>query len=229
MTQQFSHLLPAGFKSEVAQWIKDDCPATDIGGFVVGEKFETANLYCKSSGVLAGLPFAQAVFEFLNLECEWLYEEGTYIDVNNSEISKVKVAVVSGKCRNILLSERTSLNILSRASGVASAARRAYNIKVTNQWHGFVAGTRKTTPGFRNVEKYALLVGGVSTHRLDLSQMVMLKDNHIWSCGSITNAVQKAKLAAGFSIKIEVYFCILYYYLNTLKNQNIYIKKSFAT
>jgi nicotinate-nucleotide pyrophosphorylase (carboxylating) len=65
-------------------------------------------------------------------------------------------------------------------------------------------GTRKTTPGFRLVEKYSLLVGGCATHRNDLSQMVMLKDNHIWSTGSITNAVKKAKSAAGFSIKIEV-------------------------
>jgi len=68
--------------------------------------------------------------------------------------------------------------------------------------HG--TGTRKTTPGFRLVEKYALLVGGCATHRQDLSQMVMLKDNHVWSTGSITNAVKKARSAAGFSMKIEV-------------------------
>jgi nicotinate-nucleotide pyrophosphorylase (carboxylating) len=71
-------------------------------------------------------------------------------------------------------------------------------------WHGHVAGTRKTTPGFRLVEKYALLVAGAATHRHDLSQMVMLKDNHVWACGSITNAVLKAKRAVGFSMKIEV-------------------------
>lgn len=71
-------------------------------------------------------------------------------------------------------------------------------------WEGFVAGTRKTTPGFKMVEKYALIVGGACTHRMDLSHMVMLKDNHIWSVGSITNAVHKAKQAAGFSSKIEV-------------------------
>jgi nicotinate-nucleotide pyrophosphorylase (carboxylating) len=71
-------------------------------------------------------------------------------------------------------------------------------------WRGHVAGTRKTTPGFRVVEKYALLVAGASTHRHDLSQMVMLKDNHVWAAGSITGAVQKAQRAAGFSMKIEV-------------------------
>ena len=81
---------------------------------------------------------------------------------------------------------------------MASNIAKAYN------WDGYIAGTRKTTPGFRIVEKYALVVGGISTHRHDLSQMVMLKDNHVWSTGSITAAVKKARSAAGFSSKIEV-------------------------
>lgn len=73
-------------------------------------------------------------------------------------------------------------------------------------WKGAIAGTRKVTPGsFRIVEKYGLIVGGCNTHRLDLSQMTMLKDNHIWSCGgNITRAVAHARSAAGFSQKIEV-------------------------
>lgn len=77
-------------------------------------------------------------------------------------------------------------------------------ISEAHGWSGSVAGTRKTTPGFRLVEKYALILGGAAPHRHDLSQMIMLKDNHINVTGSITNAVQKAKGAAGFSIKIEV-------------------------
>ena len=68
----------------------------------------------------------------------------------------------------------------------------------------YLVGTRKTTPGFRLIEKYALVVGGAATHRDNLSAMVMLKDNHIWSTGSITAATQKARSAAGFSMKIEV-------------------------
>jgi len=71
-------------------------------------------------------------------------------------------------------------------------------------YKGVVAGTRKTTPGFRLVEKYGLLVGGCDSHRMDLSSMIMLKDNHVWSTGSITNAVKKAKSVGGFSLKIEV-------------------------
>jgi len=118
---------------------------------------------------------------------------------------KVIIGTVRGPARKILLGERTALNLLSRASGVATSADEAVQIAKNHKWHGHVAGTRKTTPGFRIVEKYALLVGGAATHRLDLSNMVMLKDNHIWSAGSITNAVQLAKKAAGFSSKIEVH------------------------
>ena len=175
-----------------------------VGGFVVGEKLETAHLLCKSSGVLAGVPYAQAVFEYFDLDVEWKFDEGVFIDIDSSPNKKVIVAIVKGKCRNVLLAERTALNTLSRASGVATESRKCVNIAKANNWHGWVAGTRKTTPGFKYVEKYALIVGGAATHRQDLSQMVMLKDNHIWSAGSITNAVHKARSAAGFSMKIEV-------------------------
>lgn len=71
-------------------------------------------------------------------------------------------------------------------------------------YHNILAGTRKTTPGFRLVEKYGMLIGGCDPHRQDLSSMIMLKDNHIWSAGSITHAVEAARAAGGFSIKIEV-------------------------
>jgi hypothetical protein len=86
----------------------------------------------------------------------------------------------------------------------ATQAREARKQADTAGYKGTVAGTRKTTPGFRLVEKYGLLVGGCDGHRMDLSSMIMLKDNHIWSTGSITNAVKKAKSVGGFSLKIEV-------------------------
>jgi nicotinate-nucleotide pyrophosphorylase (carboxylating) len=71
-------------------------------------------------------------------------------------------------------------------------------------YSNILAGTRKTTPGFRVVEKYGMLVGGSDQHRFDLSSMTMLKDNHVWACGSITKAVHAAKAVGGFSIKVEV-------------------------
>lgn len=200
----YNDLLPPFYKEDIKLYLKEDCPSTDIGGFVVGDKIEVAYLYCKDNCILAGLPFAQAVFDLCELDVEWLYKEGVKIDLNEINTNKIIIAIVKGKCKNILIAERTALNILSRASGVATQSNIAVNIAKKHNWNGYVAGTRKTTPGFRNIEKYALLVGGAATHRLDLSQMVMLKDNHIASAGGITEAINKAKSVAGFSIKIEV-------------------------
>ncbi|KAF0706758.1 hypothetical protein AaE_013965 [Aphanomyces astaci] len=200
----FAHLLPPTWKKNVQLWLEDDIPSYDVGGFVVGESDQVAFLLGKSHGVLAGVPFFTAVFEAVNCKVEWQVPEGSVIDPSTVASGKVVVAKVSGKCRNILLGERTALNILTRASGIATQASAAVKVARGLGWHGHVAGTRKTTPGFRVVEKYALLVAGASTHRNDLSQMVMLKDNHVWASGSITNAVKKAKTAAGFSMKIEV-------------------------
>ena len=133
----------------------------------------------------------------------WLFEEGRYLtasdNVDDVAYGTVKIAVaqVSGPVRNLLLGERVALNTLARCSGIATASRAA-------GFKGIVAGTRKTTPGFRLVEKYGMIVGGVDAHRYDLSSMVMLKDNHVWSTGSITSAVTTARRAAGFSIRIDV-------------------------
>lgn len=95
-------------------------------------------------------------------------------------------AVVTGPARCVLLGERPALNCMARASGIATRCAQLQGLAQAAGWHGQVAGTRKTTPGFRLVEKYSMLVGGVSTHRHDLSSMVMLKDNHVWAVGSIT-------------------------------------------
>jgi len=199
----FRALLPPHWKEEVVRWIQQDMPKWDVGGLVVGEEPHHAMLLGKTEGVLAGVPFAQFVFEYLGCSVEWLKSEGQLI-TKDEAAAKAPVAKVTGPTRCILMAERTALNILSRASGVATAAHSAMEVVRSHKWHGRVAGTRKTTPGFGIVEKYALLVGGADTHRMDLSNMVMLKDNHIWSTGSITKSVQLARVACGFSTKIEV-------------------------
>ncbi|KAG7377161.1 hypothetical protein PHYPSEUDO_012069 [Phytophthora pseudosyringae] len=204
MADNFAHLLPPSWTKHVQLWLEDDIPSFDVGGFVVGEAEETALLLGKSEGVLAGVPFFTEVFRSLGCQVEWLLHEGDEVRPSSVPGGKLPVAKVTGKCRQLLLGERTALNILTRASGVATQARRSVEQARALGWKGHVAGTRKTTPGFRLVEKYALLVAGASTHRHDLSQMVMLKDNHVWAAGSITKAVHKAKVAAGFSMKIEV-------------------------
>jgi len=202
----FSALLPSGqIDATVRQWLHDDMPSFDVGGLVVGETERKATLWMKSTGVFAGKPFIEAVFRQLGCRIKWNVDvavEGAVVEASSS--NKVALATVSGPVHRLLQGERTALNTLSRCSGVATASREAVSKARSLGWNGWVAGTRKTTPGFRVVEKYGLLVGGAATHRLDLSQMVMLKDNHIWSAGSIRSAVKLARKAAGFSQKIEV-------------------------
>lgn len=199
----FTHLLPPQWTSYVSAWLQEDIPTFDIGGFVVGDDLKTATLFVKSPGVLCGVPFFDAVFrEVKDCSVEWFREEGEFIACEKGR--KVAIARVRGPARQILLGERTALNILARASGVATGAREAVDVAKRSGWHGMVAGTRKTTPGFRLVEKYALLVAGAASHRDNLSSMVMIKDNHVWAAGSITKAVKKAKVCAGFTTKIEV-------------------------
>ncbi|CAM9907716.1 unnamed protein product [Scytosiphon promiscuus] len=204
MEPDYQHLLPHNWERLVKTWLDEDIPSFDVGGYVVGSKEERAILYGKTDGVLAGRPFFERVFTVLGCKVEWLVNEGSRIDVSSSDSGRVEVATVTGACRHILQGERTALNVLSRCSGVATATSQAVQEAKAKGWKGYVAGTRKTTPGFRLVEKYALVVGGGATHRYDLSQMVMLKDNHIASAGGITRAVEVARQAAGFSMKIEV-------------------------
>ncbi|KAK8791068.1 hypothetical protein WA158_005699 [Blastocystis sp. Blastoise] len=194
----FKGLLPPTFKETVHSWIKEDIPSFDYGGYVVGDDIHEATLFAKSPGIISGIPFFTEVFNYLNCTVEWYIEEGA------SNTEKTKIATVRGPIRNILMGERTALNIMTRCSGISTAAHTVVDLVRKEGWNGTVCATRKTTPGFRLVEKYAVLVGGAATHRMDLSSMVMLKDNHVWATGSIKDSVHKARDVCGFSSKIEV-------------------------
>lgn len=198
-------LLPPSWRAVIPAWLAEDTPSFDHGGFVVGSAPTTARLYAKSPGVLAGRPFFDAVFEYLGCSVEWhAIDDGTPV-CGEGAPHKQHIATVSGPARQVLLGERVALNILARCSGIATAVRHLLDHLRRAGYKNTLAGTRKTTPGFRVVEKYGMLVGGCDSHRLDLSSMTMLKDNHIWACdGSIERAVAAAKAAAGFAIKVEV-------------------------
>jgi nicotinate-nucleotide pyrophosphorylase len=201
------HLLPPSYKSQITAWLAEDTPSFDFAGFVVGDAQRTATLWGKSSGILAGKPFFDEVFAQLGCSVEWHVKEGAHIETRGGgpvPTGKMRVATVSGPARKILLGERVALNTLARCSGVASTSRGVLMNLRSAGYKGILAGTRKTTPGFRLVEKYGMMVGGADTHRMDLSSMIMLKDNHVWSRGSITEAVLSARHVGGFSLKIEV-------------------------
>lgn len=199
------HILPVSWKSQITAWLAEDTPSFDVGGFVVGSEPRTATLWGKSSGILAGVPFFNEVFAQCGCTVEWHAREGSHIELHHGGgKGKTALATVRGPVNGLLEGERVALNILARCSGVASASRRLLVNLRSAGYKGILAGTRKTTPGFRLVEKYGMLVGGADTHRMDLSTMTMLKDNHVWSRGSITQAVKAAKAAGGFSLKVEV-------------------------
>ncbi|KAK1958685.1 nicotinate-nucleotide diphosphorylase [Colletotrichum sublineola] len=206
-----AHLLPPSWKTQVTAWLAEDTPTFDYGGFVVGEDQRTATLWGKSGGIVAGRPFVDEVFAQCGCAVEWHVKEGSHVELRGHSTAagaavkgKMRVATVTGPARGILLGERVALNTLARCSGVASMTRgMLVNLRAAG-YTGVLAGTRKTTPGFRLVEKYGMLVGGADAHRMDLSSMIMLKDNHVWSKGSITNAVKAAKSVGGFSLKVDV-------------------------
>ncbi|KAK8000723.1 nicotinate-nucleotide pyrophosphorylase [Apiospora arundinis] len=176
-----AHLLPPSWKAQITAWLAEDTPSFDYAGFVVGEHARTATLWGKSRGVLAGVPFFDEIF------------------------AQCGCAPPSPVPREgFLLAERVGLNLLARCSGIATQSRKLVTLCREAGYKGILAGTRKTTPGFRLVEKYGMLVGGADAHRMDLSAMIMLKDNHVWSRGSITEAVTTARSVGGFALKIEV-------------------------
>ncbi|XP_012931912.1 nicotinate-nucleotide pyrophosphorylase [carboxylating] isoform X3 [Heterocephalus glaber] len=191
-------LPPTALAALANSWLQEDCPGLNFAALASGAFPARAALWAKSRGILAGRPFFDAVFAHLSCQISWLLPEGSRLE------PVVKVAEVRGPAHHLLLGERVALNILARCSGVASLAAAAVELTKAAGWSGQVAGTRKTTPGFRLVEKYGLLVGGAACHRYDLGGLVMVKDNHVVAAGSVEKAVQGARLAAGFSLKVEV-------------------------
>ncbi|XP_054154909.1 nicotinate-nucleotide pyrophosphorylase [carboxylating]-like [Oppia nitens] len=197
-------LNPIQLKELAKSWINEDLSSFDMQALVCDDKEVRAVILCKSDGVLAGVPFANAIFNELDCRVNWLTKEGDNISLNGQKSGSVQIAYVDGKARSVLLAERVVLNVLSRCSGVATQARQLRQSLQTIGWKGMIAGTRKTTPGFRTVEKYGLLIGGVSPHRYDLSTMVMLKDNHIVISGSVKAAISAVRSVGDFVPKIEV-------------------------
>ncbi|KAL9096811.1 MAG: hypothetical protein Q9163_006397 [Psora crenata] len=195
-----SHLLPPTYQPTISAWLEEDCPGFDYGGFVVGETPAEAKLLAKTPGIVAGAPIVDEVFRQLDCTVEWHHPEGHRIEPKTN----THIATVRGPCRKILLGERVALNTLARCSGVATKSAHVLSLLRKAGYSNILAGTRKTTPGFRLVEKYGILVGGCDAHRMDLSAMVMLKDNHITAAGSISQAVAAVKAAGGFALKVEV-------------------------
>ncbi len=156
-----------------------------------------ARIVAREAGVLAGLEIAEVAFRHLDSD---ILFEGRLSDGAALRAGQ-EVALIHGKLRAILTAERVALNFLGRLSGIATATRRA--VEAVHGTGVMITDTRKTTPGLRLLEKYAVAMGGGVNHRLGLYDMFLVKDNHVAAAGSLTEAVRRVR-ASGVDLPLEV-------------------------
>ncbi len=180
--------------------LKEDITSEDITTNSVMREFTlgTVDLICKEDGIIAGLEVFKRVFTLLDdkTEIEFFCKDGD--SVKNGQ----KLGVIIGDIRVLLSGERTALNYLQRMSGIATYTNSI--AKLLEGTNTKLLDTRKTTPNMRVFEKYAVKVGGGYNHRFNLSDGILLKDNHIGAAGGVKQAVEMAKEYAPFVRKIEV-------------------------
>ena len=180
--------------------LKEDITSEDVSTNAVmpEDKQGRADLICKQDGVICGLDVFERTFKLLDQtsKFEANFKDGDYVKKGDL------LGVIYGDVKAILSGERTALNYLQRMSGIATMTR-----EYVNELEGYktiLLDTRKTTPNMRPFEKHAVKVGGAVNHRYNLSDGVLLKDNHIGAAGSVTNAIKMAKAYAPFVRKIEI-------------------------
>ncbi|MFZ9629925.1 MAG: carboxylating nicotinate-nucleotide diphosphorylase [Ilumatobacteraceae bacterium] len=189
------------WEAQVREWLLDDLGRA---GDITTDSIVPAGLGCRAhlvareTGVIAGLSVGAAAFGLLDpaVTVQLHADEGASVAAGTT------VATVSGPARAVLSAERTCLNIVCHLSGIATATRAVVDLVAGTG--AAVVDTRKTTPGLRALEKWAVTLGGGSNHRFGLDDAVLIKDNHIAVAGGITAAVTAARARAGHLVKIEV-------------------------
>lgn len=182
--------------------LNEDLPQGDITSesVIPPELVSEAFFLAKQKGVIAGMGVAERVFQKIDSSVVFQkhFEDGAEIKPGD------RLADLRGPSISLLKGERTSLNFLQRMSGIATTTRAF--VRALRGSRTKVLDTRKTTPGLRALEKYAVAVGGGANHRFSLSEMVLLKDNHLRLVGSLSEAVRRAKarVGAGTAIEVEV-------------------------
>lgn len=180
--------------------LREDITSEDITTNSVMREYQLGEveLICKQDGVIAGLDVFKRTFELLDSKTEVTFTKKDGDTVKNGD----KIVVVRGDIRVLLSGERTALNYLQRMSGIATYTRSIADLLKGSKTK--LLDTRKTTPNMRVFEKYAVKVGGGYNHRYNLSDGILLKDNHIGAAGGVKEAVQMAKEYAPFVRKIEI-------------------------
>jgi nicotinate-nucleotide pyrophosphorylase (carboxylating) len=193
-------LDPFVVKDLLGAYLKEDLGHGDITSCHLPEKDKTVSavIRVKEQGILAGLPVVTALFSLLDpgVKMESEAEDGMAV-ANYAEIARI-----TGPALALLRGERTALNILQRLSGIATMTRKMVDLIASTKAR--LVDTRKTTPGLRLLEKYAVTAGGAYNHRMGLYDCAMVKDNHIKVAGSIQAAVKAVRRAIPFTARIEV-------------------------
>ncbi|NBP43125.1 MAG: carboxylating nicotinate-nucleotide diphosphorylase [Actinobacteria bacterium] len=193
-------LNPDAINSKVSEALSEDSYADDLTSqaTITQSQVSKASFVTRKSGVIAGSLVAAAVLEQCGIkEYELLINDGQEVSANTVLIR------LSGDTRAILKAERTALNFLSHLSGIATLTKLW--VKEVSSSAAAIRDTRKTTPGLRELEKYAVRMGGGLNHRMSLSDQALIKDNHIAAAGSVSEAINRVKRAApGALIEVEV-------------------------
>ena len=184
----------------ILQALREDITSEDITTNSVMPHYQAGevDLICKQEGIIAGLEVFRRVFELLDEKTETVF----YVKDGDTVKKGEKIGLIRGDIRVLLSGERTALNYLQRMSGIATYTRAIADLLKGSKTK--LLDTRKTTPNMRIFEKYAVKVGGGYNHRYNLSDGILLKDNHIGAAGGVKEAVAMAKEYAPFVRKIEI-------------------------
>lgn len=191
------HLIPAFVQDALLEDLGLPGDLT-TNAIIPADAISEANIALREEGCIAGLPLAFAAFRALDpeIKIEPFVEEGGFLGAGAT------IGQIAGKTRGILSAERVALNMLQHLSGIATATHHFVEAVAGTQAR--IACTRKTTPGLRAFEKYAVRAGGGYNHRFGLFDAVLIKDNHIAAAGSVFAAIERARAAVGPFVKIEV-------------------------
>lgn len=187
-------------REQIRGWLAEDIGSGDITTetTIPRDSRSKAVIHVKESGIIAGLPIAKLVFEVVDSSLVFLpnVQDGDHVDKGTV------LATVEGSTHSLLIGERLALNLMQRLSGIATKTRAF--VDALEELPVRLVDTRKTTPGHRMLEKYAVRIGGGANHRFGLYDAVMIKDNHIKGSGGIRAAVEAARRKIPHTMKIEV-------------------------
>lgn len=184
------------FTHEIESFLEEDLGYNDVSCKLVPERNVEATIFAKEDCTLAGLDIAAAIFEYFGINYSTEHEDGEMLSQGGIIFS------LSGSSLSILRAERLTLNFLGHLCGIATNTRKCVDIARKHS-DVRIACTRKTTPGIRRYEKMAVIAGGGDPHRFNLTDTIMIKDNHVKLMG-VEGAIMSAKQKAGFTQKIEV-------------------------